>query len=278
VSRFSVVTPVFNSARWLEETLDSVAALAAPHEHIVVDGGSDDGTVELLEARDDPALGWVSEPDRGQTHAVNKGLARASGDILGWLNGDDTYDPEGVDRALEHLDRNPGVMAVYGGLDFTDEHGAVQREHRPAEWSWRRYLFFGDYVPTPTIFFRRALLERAGGLDERWVDAADYDFYLRLLHGARVDRLAWPLVRFRFHPESKSSRDVWIQQDEALQIRLGWARNGRDRLIMNGFERAKRAVLPRISPWPEPYPTPKLVQAWQTVQGATRSAASASRQ
>src|SRR3954449_3033531 len=101
-------------ARYLPDTLDSVAALQAPHEHIVIDGASDDGTVELLEAREDPHLTWVSEPDRGQTDAVNKGFARARGDLVAWVNGDDAYVPEAVDRAIGFLDAHPEVGAIYG--------------------------------------------------------------------------------------------------------------------------------------------------------------------
>jgi glycosyltransferase involved in cell wall biosynthesis len=267
---FSVITPVYNQARYLPEALDSVARLRTPHEHIVVDGGSDDGTVAVLESRDDPSLRWISEPDRGQTHAVNKGLARAKGELVGWLNADDAYLPDAVDRAVDHLAQNPEVMAIFGGIHFTDEHGAVQRPHLPAPYSWRRYLFFGDYIPTPTIVFRRALLARAPQLDERYADAADYDFYLRLLHGVSVQRIPEGLVRFRYHPGSKTARDVWLQLDEALAIRLAWARGPRDRLIMRGFDAVKRAILPRISSWPQPYPPPSLRRALQVLFGGSR--------
>lgn len=255
MTRLSIVTPTFNSAPYLAETLDSVAALRTPHEHIVIDGGSTDGTVDLLAARDDSALTWVSEPDRGQTHAVNKGLARATGDILAWINGDDVVVPEGIDAAVAHFDAHPDCQVVFGGLDFTDAEGNVQREYRPADWSFHRYLFLGDYVQTPTILFRRERYEEVGPLDEHFVDAADYDFYLRLMHGVRVDRLPRAHVRFRFHADSKSARDVWRQQDEALEIRLRWARNRRDRAIMIGFDRLKRALLPVLTGgrWPEPF-------------------------
>jgi glycosyltransferase involved in cell wall biosynthesis len=248
VTKLSIVTPVYNQERYLPACLASVAAITTDHEHIVVDGGSSDGTIGLLKASD---TDWTSEPDRGQTHAVNKGLARAQGELLAWLNGDDEYVPDALDRAVEHLERNPAAMAVYGGMEVTDADGSVQRTYIPAEWSWKRYLYLGDYVPTPTFVFRRALLEERGDLDERWRDAADYDFYLRLLHGVRVDRMPEPIVRFRFHEESKTGADVWTQQDEALAIRLNWAKGRFDRAFMIGFDRAKRAILPRISPWPK---------------------------
>jgi glycosyltransferase involved in cell wall biosynthesis len=255
VSRLSVVTPIFNPGRYLERCLDSVAALDLDHEHIVVDGGSTDGTVELLQGRDDGRLRWVSEPDRGQTHAVNKGLAMATGDLLMWVNGDDEVVPAGVKAAVDHLDRNPDVQVVYGGLDFMDGDGVVKREYRPARWSWLRYLVLGDYVPTPTFVFRAERFRQVGLLEERWVDAADYDFYLRLTHGVRVDRMRCPHVRFRWHATSKSATDAFKAQDEASEIRLQWSRSVRDRAVMVGFDRAKRVLLPVLTRgrWPAPF-------------------------
>lgn len=253
--KLSIVTPTYNGARWLGETLDSVAALRTAHEHIVVDGGSTDGSVRILETRVDPSLRWVSEPDRGQTHAVNKGLARATGDLIMWINGDDVAAPEGIEAAVEHFARHPDCVAVYGGLDFTDAAGVVRREYRPAEWSFRRYLFLGDYVQTPTIIWRRRRSAQVGPLDENWVDAADYDFFLRLMHGVRVDRMPACHVRFRYHENSKTARDVWKQQDEALMIRMGWARNRRDRAAMIAADRLKRRLVPVLTRgrWPAPF-------------------------
>ena len=249
----SVVTPVYNSARYLSATLDSVARLTVPHEHLVIDGGSTDGTVELLEAREDPRLQWISEPDRGQTDAVNKGFRRARGELLGWLNGDDEYVSEGVDRAVHRMLSEPMLDAVYGPMEITDEEGVTRRTYRPWPFSWRLYLFIGDYVTTPTIIFRRSLLDRVGLLDERFVDAADYDFHLRLLRRARVERRREPLVRFRYHAESKTGSDYDRGQREALAIRLRWARGRRDRVLMEGYDLVKREVFPRISRWPRMY-------------------------
>lgn len=250
----SVITPARNMARFLPDTLDSVAALDAPHEHIVVDGASDDGSVELLEGREDPHLTWISEPDSGQTEAVNKGLRLARGDLLAWVNADDAYIPEAVDRALDHLEHNPEVGAIFGGVNYVDENGEVFRTLVPPRFSWRRYLYFGAFVTTPTIIWRRELLEQAPSLNQAYADAADYDFFLRLLRGARVDLIEEPLLNFRYHPESKTTTDVWVQLNEAKEIRLGWARNPLQRGIMLGWEGARRAILPRISSWPHPEP------------------------
>src|SRR3954449_7184284 len=238
MAMLSVITPARNMAQFLPEALDSVAALRTPHEHIVVDAASDDGTVELLEGREDPHLTWISEPDTGQTEAVNKGLRLAQGDLLAWVNADDAYIPEAIDRVLEHLDRNPLTDAVFGAVNYIDENGKVFRTLIPPKFSWRRYLYFGAFVTTPTIIWRRELLDQAPSLNEAYVDAADYDFYLRLLRGARVDLIEEPVLNFRYHPTSKTTTDVWVQLDEARDIRLKWARSPIQRGIMRGYEGA----------------------------------------
>ena len=250
----SVITPARNMASFLPEALDSVAALRTPHEHIVVDAASEDGTVELLEGREDPHLTWISEPDSGQTEAVNKGLRLARGELLAWVNADDAYIPQVVDRVLDRLERNPLTGAVFGAVNYVDENGQVFRTLVPPKFSWRRYLYFGAFVTTPTIIFRRQLLAQAPSLNESYVDAADYDFYLRLLRGVRVDRIDEPYLNFRYHPTSKTTTDVWIQLNEAQEIRLGWARNPLQRGIMRSWEGMRRAILPRISSWPHPEP------------------------
>jgi glycosyltransferase involved in cell wall biosynthesis len=250
MSRLSVITPALNQASYIGETLDSVARLPVDHEHLVIDGGSTDGTLDLLSRRDDSGLVWVSEPDRGQTDAVNKGLRRAGGDYIGWINADDAYVGAGVQRAVAHLDAHPDVAAVYGLMEITDERGDVTRTYRPAGFSWVRYLWLGDYVPTTAVVFRRTLLQESGILDEGFRDAADYDFYLRLFHGQRVDRLDEPVVRFRYHADSKTARDPGLGQREALAARLRWARHRRDAVLMRAVDQMKQAVFSVVPPWP----------------------------
>ena len=247
--RLSVITPALDQVRYIKETLDSVAALPVEHEHIIVDGGSTDGTVELLRQRSDPSLTWSSEPDQGQTDAVNKGLRRARGEYVGWINADDAYAVEGVLRAVEYLDATPQAAAVYGFMEITDENGAVVRTYRPAPFNWTRYLWLGDYVPTTAIIFRRTLLDR-GFLDEHFHDAADYDFYLRLFHRRRVDRIETSIVRFRYHAGSKTARDPALGQREALQVRLRWARRRRDAALMKAIDGAKQRLFEVVPPWP----------------------------
>src|SRR3954452_4586917 len=227
MTELSVVTPCFRQVRYVRETLDSVAQLRTPHEHIIFDGGSDDGTLDVLRDHARPDVRWTSEPDRGQTHAVNKGLQAAAGDLVMWINADDAVIPDAVDRAVERLQSNPNLAAVYGGIELIDAESKTRRTYIPEGWSWRRFVYLGDYIPLPTVVFRRSLLDQAGLLDEHWRDAADYDFYLRLFEGRKVERIPEPLVRFRFHEDSKTSKDVGTQQRELLEIRLKRAQNRR---------------------------------------------------
>jgi glycosyltransferase involved in cell wall biosynthesis len=245
----SVVTPSYNSGRYLEHALDSVAGLAAPKEHIVVDGGSTDGTVQLLQRRRDQHLVWTSEPDRGQTNAVNKGLERARGELVGWLNADDEYVPDAVDRAIALLQGDPELDVVFGGMYVVNAGGDVRRRYIPGRFRWWRYLYLGDYIVTPAIIFRRRLLERTGLLDESYADAADYDFYLRLFSSSRVARIPEPLVRFRHHAESKSVRGRDVQIREALQIRLKWASRPHQRALMRALDVVMHRLLLPLSPW-----------------------------
>ncbi|WP_322508462.1 glycosyltransferase family 2 protein, partial [Anaerolinea sp.] len=122
----NIVTPSFNQARFLEETMLSVLHQDYPHiEYIVVDGGSTDGSVDIIRRYADRLAWWVSEPDRGQTDAINKGFAHAHGEILAWLNSDDTYQPGAVRAAVEALEKHPEAAMVYGDAHYIDENGRV---------------------------------------------------------------------------------------------------------------------------------------------------------
>jgi hypothetical protein len=135
-------------------------------------------------------------------------------------------------------------------MDIIDAGGAVIRNYRPAPFDFRRYLYLGDYVPTTAIVFRRSLLDEIGYLDEQYKDAADYDFYLRMFHGRRIDRITEPLIRFRFHDASKTAATPEVQLAEALAIRQKWAPSPRHAAVMRGVDAAKQAVFKVANPWP----------------------------
>jgi glycosyltransferase involved in cell wall biosynthesis len=181
----TVITPSFNAAASIEATLESVRAQRYPKlEHLVVDGASTDGTVEILEAA--PGIRYVSEPDRGLAHALNKGVAMASGDIIGELNADDIYEPGALQAVGEAFRDHPEVAWLTGYCRIIDSNGAEIRraitEYKNAflrRYSLGLYLTH-NFISAPATFFRRTTLDEAGDFDERYRISVDYDLQLRI--------------------------------------------------------------------------------------------------
>ena len=122
----SIITPSFNQAQYLEQTIQSVLSQDYPNiEYIIMDGGSTDGSVDIIKKYQDKIKYWVSEQDAGQTEAINKGFAKAQGEILAWINSDDSYNPNAVSEAVKYLIENPNVAMVYADCNFIDENGNV---------------------------------------------------------------------------------------------------------------------------------------------------------
>ena len=181
----TVITPSFNAAASIEATLESVRAQRYPKlEHLVVDGASTDGTVEILEAA--PGIRYVSEPDRGLAHALNKGVAMASGDIIGELNADDIYQPGALQAVGKAFRDHPEVAWLTGYCRIIDSNGAEIRraitEYKNAflrRYSVGLYLTH-NFISAPATFFRRTTLDEAGDFDERYRISVDYDLQLRI--------------------------------------------------------------------------------------------------
>jgi len=224
--KFSIVTPNFNGARFLEATIASVAAQRAPGvsvEHWIVDGGSSDGSMEIIRRYLGPDTFLIAERDRGPADAINKGLRRVSGDLVAWLNADDLYEPGALVRAAAVLAEHPQAALAFGRCRIVDEGGAEIRN----SITRLKELFFPlssrftiqclNYISQPAMFFRRAALERAGLLNDRLTAAWDYEFVLRLWRqGGAVCIDDGPLADFRWHPGSISGRTY------ALQFREEW--------------------------------------------------------
>jgi glycosyltransferase involved in cell wall biosynthesis len=200
--RFAVLTPSFQQAAFLERTLASVAAQGENvAEHFVADGGSTDGTLELL-ARHQHRLRWVSEPDRGQPHAVNKALAATSAPLIAWLNSDDLYYPGALAGAAAFLEQHPEVDVVYGRAHHIDANDAVLDEYPVEVWNFER-LCETCFLCQPAVFFRRSVVERWGGLDESVRLCADYEFWVRLgQRGARFAFAGELWAASRLHPRN----------------------------------------------------------------------------
>ncbi len=201
----SIVTPSYNQARYLEETMRSVLEQDYPHiEYIVVDGGSTDDSVEIIQKYADRLAWWVSEKDRGQTDAINKGFARARGQVLAWINSDDTYQPGAVREAVEFLQQNPQVGLVYGDANYIDEHGRVIGRFPAAQTDYRRLRQGYVHIPQQAAFFRADLWRKVGPLDDSFYFAMDYDLWVRLAREAPIVYHPRLWANFRLHSDAKT--------------------------------------------------------------------------
>jgi glycosyltransferase involved in cell wall biosynthesis len=198
----SIVTPSLNQGRFIDEMIRSVLDQDYPKvEHIVIDGGSTDGTLDVLQRYDH--LRWLSEPDHGQSHALNKGFAIAEGEIIGWLNADDVYLPGSIAAGVQVL-RDTGCALVYGGWVQLDEAGNATREISPTPWDYRLQLEARNGVSQPGTLFTRQAYESVGGIDESYRYAMDYELWLKLGASFDVRCIERPLAGFRVHSMSKS--------------------------------------------------------------------------
>lgn len=201
----SIVTPSFNQARFLETTIQSVLSQEyARIEYIVVDGGSTDGSVEIIRKYASRLSGWVSEKDHGQTDALNKGFGRANGQILAWLNSDDTYAPGAVTAAVRAFDASPDCGLIYGDANYIDEGGRVIGKFPAAQTDFVRLRQGYVHVPQQAAFFRADLWRSLGPLDASLYFAMDYDLWLRIAQRARVKYVAETWANFRLHRAAKT--------------------------------------------------------------------------
>jgi len=201
----SIVTPSYNQARFLEFTIRSVLEQDYPNiEYIVVDGGSTDGSVDIIRRYEDRLAWWVSERDHGQTDAINKGFAHAKGEILAWLNSDDLYQAGTVAEAVASLRNRPEVGLIYGDANYIDENGRVIGRFPAAQTDYKRLRRGYVHIPQQSAFFRAALWREVGPLDPSFYFAMDYDLWVRLACKAPVfySRRLW--ANFRLHASGKS--------------------------------------------------------------------------
>ncbi len=204
--KISVVTPSFNSIRTIRDTIESVRSQDYPNwEHIVVDGGSKDGTVELL--KEYPHLIWASEKDEGHYHAMNKGIVRATGEIINILNADDCFRPGVMSAVGEAFQRHPDWDALFGDIQYVDGHGReiYRREEAGYDYDVLRYAV--GYVIHQTLFVRKAVHDRLGVYRHKeFLNTCDYEFILRLgKHGCRVGHLRQLLINYRYHEHGQSA-------------------------------------------------------------------------
>jgi glycosyltransferase involved in cell wall biosynthesis len=246
----TIITPSFNQARYIERTITSVLGQGYERlEYFVVDGGSTDGSVEIIRRYEDDLSWWVSEPDSGQTDAINKGLRRATGDIVAFINSDDHYVPGAFEKALAAFDRT-GARWVVGVCRYEYEDGSLMAVGRPALPTSPRYRWLVDTVgwPQASTFWRRDVFEEFGMFREDMHYIFDTEFGLRLALAGLMPGISDEELAVRLWHEAAKSWDRRPAEREELQLlRLHPDALSRgERLRMLGPATAKRLGLYRL--------------------------------
>jgi glycosyltransferase involved in cell wall biosynthesis len=214
----SIVTPSYNQAEFLEETIRSVLAQDyEPIEYIVVDGGSTDGSVEIIRRYVDRLAWWVSEPDGGQPQGLNKGFARSKGELMGYLNSDDTLLPGAVSRLVAELERDLEALVAYGDVVYVDDRGLDTHYGKSKVWGIgpMARVATGTVMPSASLWRRRAW-ELAGPFDESYQVWFDVLFFLNLARFGPASYVEEPFATYRIHPESKTANATGIPHTEEL--------------------------------------------------------------
>jgi len=243
--RLSVITPSLNQARYLERALRSVLDQRYPDlEYIVMDGGSDDGSVEILRRYADRLAYWQSQRDEGQSWAINRGIERATGDVVAYINSDDYYLPGAFASAAEAFEAYPGVDWVCGACRYLNPDGSVEVISRPrlprgprSAWAYEPW-----YVPQASSFWRRSTLQRVGGLREDLHYAMDVELGLKLaVSGILPAVLEQELAVRAQHELAKSADPVqWTPEYARIRTELNGEFDARERLAGFCFRAADR--------------------------------------
>ena len=202
--KVSIVTPSYNQGQFIEESIRSVLLQGYPDlEYIIIDGGSTDGSVDIIRKYEPWLTFWVSEPDQGQAHAISKGWGRSTGPILAYLNSDDTYLPHAITKAVQAFTISPRAAAICGGELQIDAEGTVIAAHRVQSATLLDLLHF-HFIPQPAVFFRRSALEEASGLDLSFQFVFDFELWTRVAQYGNIQCVDSILATTRWHPQTKT--------------------------------------------------------------------------
>jgi hypothetical protein len=214
----SIITPSYNQARYLEQTIQSVLGQSYPSiEYILIDGASTDVSIEIIKKYAAKFAFWVSEKDNGQAEAINKGFARASGDIVAWLNSDDYYLPDTVSAAVKVFEENPHVVLVYANMLAVDELGRTFNILKYKPLTLEDLLCF-QIIGQPAVFMRRAALQKTGGLDPSFHFLLDHLLWIQLAGYGKILHVDQTWSAARYHAEAKNRAKAAEFGREAFRI------------------------------------------------------------
>ena len=217
----SVITPSLNQDRFIRHTIDSVLEQNLPNiEHIIIDGGSTDQTLSII--KEYPHLKWISEPDRGQSDAINKGFTMSYGNVIAWINSDDYYVPGALQAACDLFQTTPNTSLLCGNTVFVDQHGNITFRSPPSMTKWRLFHPWrsGTGIFQPGTIFRREVFEQCGPLDITLQYAMDYDFFLKAAERFAIHHLQRDIACFRSYDDSKTGHGYGPFRQERKRILL----------------------------------------------------------
>lgn len=225
--KISVITPSYNQASFIKQTIESVISQDYPNlEYIVIDGGSDDGSVEIIKSYKDKLSYWVSETDNGQAHAVNKGLKVATGDIIGWLNSDDIYLPGTLKKVARYYQELPDADVIYGNHVVTTQGGDFLWTKKELPFSLRR-LEHHSYMSQPATFFKASVVEKCGILDEQLHFLLDWEYFIRLGKKCKFTHVSDVFATYRLHKVAKtaiqSGQDRFLEEKKKIVNKLRYS-------------------------------------------------------
>jgi len=202
--KISIVTPSLNQGKFIEETIRSVLLQGYPDlEYIIIDGGSKDGSVDIIMKYEPWLAYWVTETDNGQAQAINKGLKKSSGEIVAWLNSDDVYKPFALKSGVEIFLKHPAAYMIYGDVSFVDENSKFLKKFNTKQFDLISQLYT-NMVPQQAAFFRRKVFNKVGYLNERFHHPFDNDLFIRIGTMCEVKYEPVEIAKYRLHQNSKT--------------------------------------------------------------------------
>lgn len=217
--KISIVTPSFNQAQFLERTILSILNQNYPNlEYLIIDGGSTDGSVDIIKKYEKYLAYWVSEPDNGQTDAIKKGFEKSTGNILAWLNSDDIYLSGTLHKAANFFQEYIDTDLIFGNIYLIDENDNSIDELRFTDFDFETLIFEGGNLHQTGTFWKRDFYEKVGSINPRYEFSMDIDLFCRMGKLGKFTHINHYLAAFRIHDYSKSSTSKQKMREENLEI------------------------------------------------------------